>query len=586
MTPSSEVSSRPARAERPPWERAGWGRAGAAALAVYAAIVGATYAACVARTGGAYVYPIDDAYIHLAIAKHLVASGTYGVTDGAFAPASSSVAWPLLLAALRAAGLRDMAPLGVDLALGAALVVTVVRALHDAGIRGAAGAAAAIAIAVAIPIVPLVFSGMEHVLHALATLWLALAAARSLADAPDPRDPEGGAARSRADGPGPRDPEGGAPTSRPAAGLHDGAGPRGVALLALLAFLAALAASARYEAAALVVFLAALFARRGRWGGAGALVSGGLAPLVAQAAFAHAHGAPLVPVSVLLKRSRVDAWTWPAAVYYRLLEAPHALVLLAVLALVYALLRAPAGAWDRRALLVACGFVTLAAHVAAAPVGWFYRYEAYAMTLGLVAAAAAIGSLARERAHLWAGAAAWRYAAPLAIAILPITGRGVASLAATPAASANIFGQQVQMAAFLRAYYGGERVVVNDIGAVAYLSDVRLVDLVGLGSLDVARAKGMRIDQPLSRPQMEVLTEGARIAIVYDDWFAAALPITWRRAGRWRIHDNHVCAKDTVSFYAIARGEDEALAAHLRSFAARLPANVDDVDRPAAVRAE
>jgi len=135
------------------------------------------------------------------------------------------------------------------------------------------------------------------------------------------------------------------------------------------------------------------------------------------------------------------------------------------------------------------------------------------------------------------------------------------------------------MAAFLRDFYPGERVVVNDIGAVSYLTDVDLIDLVGLGSLDVARAKGMRIDQPLTRDQIETLTRGARIAIVYEDWFAAALPPSWRRAGRWRIHDNHVCAKDTVSFYSIARDEDEPLAAHLRSFAPRLPPSVDDVDR-------
>src|SRR5258708_3583219 len=52
------------------------------------------------ETGGAIAYPLDDPFIHLALARHLAFDGVYGVTKYAFTSASSSVAWPFALAAL------------------------------------------------------------------------------------------------------------------------------------------------------------------------------------------------------------------------------------------------------------------------------------------------------------------------------------------------------------------------------------------------------------------------------------------------------------------------------------------------------
>ena len=80
------------------------------------------------------------------------------------------------------------------------------------------------------------------------------------------------------------------------------------------------------------------------------------------------------------------------------------------------------------------------------------------------------------------------YAVALFLLTLPITARGLGAFTTTVVASGNIYDQQYQMASFVREYYAGRGVVLNDIGAVTYLSDVHLTDLMGLGTMQAAYA--------------------------------------------------------------------------------------------------
>ena len=100
----------------------------------------------------------------------------------------------------------------------------------------------------------------------------------------------------------------------------------------------------------------------------------------------------------------------------------------------------------------------------------------------------------------WAGAqrlATWVARASLAeralvlvlvlVAGAPWLIRAVSALANTVHATTNIHDQQVQMGRFLARHYAGRAVAVNDIGAVCYFADLRLCDLWGLGSAEIAR---------------------------------------------------------------------------------------------------
>jgi hypothetical protein len=494
-----------------------------APLGVLWALIGVIYWACLIRTGGTFTYAVDDAYIHLAIAKNIADHGVYGVTPYEFNAASSSIAWPLLLAAIRRVfGPGELAPLVLNVASASALVAVAGNAMQRNGAGKKLVFAMCLSLVLFVPLVPLVFVGMEHTLHALLILLLALEGARAIS----------------------------------------GDSPRPIAL----ALLAAAAVSVRYESLFLVAPLVGLLALRRKWTLAVVTLAAGCAPMIAEGAFSLAHGGFFFPTSVLLKRANVELATAPLIVYRKLVENPHVLVLLALLGSALGVRARRVDPWEKGQILLALAAATTALQVIFAQLGWMYRYEAYAMALGIFALWIASWERLGELRPLVLG---------LAVATLPIVGRGLGAIKTTILASGNIYDQQVQTASFLRAFYPGQAVTVNDIGAVAYFTDVRLTDLMGLGTTRVALAKGLRIDRGLDRAQVESLTQGSVVAVIYDDWFADSIPRGWRRVARWKISENRVCAKDTVSFYAVDPGQERLLAEHLRAFSSRLPARVE-----------
>jgi hypothetical protein len=512
-----------------------------AALGVTWAILAVVFGLCLSRNDGAFVYAVDDAYIHLAIAKNLARYGVYGVTPHETAMASSSIAWPWLLAGIRKlTGAGELVPLLLNVAAASALVLVVARSLAAMALAGTRLFAATILVVLLVPVCPLVFVGMEHTLHVLLVLLLVHEIVR------EDRSPSSGAR------------------------------------LLVLASLALAATSVRYETIfvlAAVAFVQLCRDGRRAVGPLLACAAGSAVPVVLQGLWSRAHGGWFFPTSVLLKRTPLDPGTLHAILYQRLVENPHLLGVLVLLSLAYV---------RRRDAWIAIAFLTAILHTAFAQIGWFYRYEAYFLTLALVPLAAvgvrwlaSFASLLRKERLLLV---------PLLLGTLPLTVRGLGSLRATPIASGNIRDQQATVASFLRetALLGSPpfappgqplSVAVNDVGAVAYLTDAKLTDLMGLASPKVARMKRLRIDHGLDRAQLESLArdDGFTMAIVYEDWFAGAIPPAWRAVERWKIKDNRVCAKDTVTFYAMQESTAAALRDRLDGFArnGRLPARVE-----------
>src|SRR4051812_30069263 len=125
-------------------------------------------------TQGHLVYALDDAYIHMAIAKNLALHGVWGVQAGMFSASSSSPLWTLVLAGwFRAAGVSDAAPLMLNTVFGAAWVVAVGLMLRAEGLTGAATFAVLVSTTLLAPLVPLIWTGMEHSLHILLTVLTA-----------------------------------------------------------------------------------------------------------------------------------------------------------------------------------------------------------------------------------------------------------------------------------------------------------------------------------------------------------------------------------------------------------------------------
>jgi hypothetical protein len=501
-----------------------------AALGFTWAVLAVVLGLCLLRNDGAFVYAVDDAYIHLAIAKNLAVHGVYGVTPHETAMASSSIAWPWLLAAIReVSGAGELVPLVLNAVAASALVLFVARALAARALDGTPLFAATVLVVLLVPVCPLVFVGMEHTLHVVLVLVLVGEIVRQ------------------------------------------DVGPPSKTRLLVLAVLALAATAVRYETSFVLGAIAVVLLRRDGRRAVLPLVAcaaGAAVPVLVQGMWSRAHGGWFFPTSVLLKRTPLDPGTLHAIFYQRLVENPHLLGVLVLLALAYA---------RQRDVWIAIAFLTAILHTAFAQLGWFYRYEAYFLTLALVPLAAIgvplVASLARKERLLLV---------PLILGTLPLTVRGLGSLRATPMASGNIRDQQVTVASFLRdtsTAIEPPRVAVNDVGAIAYLTDAKLTDLMGLATPKVARMKSLRIDRGLDRAQLEALETEDRftMAIVYDDWFAGAIPPEWRAVERWKIKDNRVCAKDTVTFYATHASTAGALRDGLDTFVrhGRLPLRVE-----------
>ena len=486
--------------------------------------------AALAHTGGTLVYALDDAYIHMAVARSLAEHGVWGVTRYGFTACTSSLAWPLLLAAADVVfGVRDGAPLVLNLLAATAALLLADRLLSDIAV--AARVAALVAVVLLTPLPTLVMAGMEHTLHVAAVFWL-LDRFRGAEEGPPAR-----------------------------------------AAAVTLGVAAALATATRYESVFLLAPAVLLLAIDGRRSAAMAAAIGGLLPPASFAAVAVGHGWPPLPTSLLLKRATFEGSGLAGLVdrlgghaLRTLTEAPHLLVLLSAVLVMSAALPASrvVRRWD--AIFVAGTLL----HLQLAAVGWLFRYEAYLVAVGVVLVAR---HLADAAAVLRGSAARLTLVLAALVAAAPLLVRGAQALAQTPAAVKNIYEQQYQMGLFLRGLPPGSAVMANDIGAICYLADVRMVDLFGLATRETAEARRAgRVDQAL----LSRLAADARPAaiVIYRSWFADAVPREWVEVGTWKVPDKVVVADRTVSFYATDAAAASRLGQALAAFQPRLPTSV------------
>jgi hypothetical protein len=528
------------------WPRLAGGIAG---LVVLWTLVLVLHGAILRHTGGEPSYPVDDAFIHLAIAKSLAFSGTFGVVPHTFASASSSIVWPWLLAGLfRVCGDSPWAPWWLNLAL-ASLVPFAIDALVVilAGERATLMRRSGIGVLVVLlgPLPTLVTIGMEHTLHALVVLVFVRLLALGY--------------------------------ERRAMTLSE---------CARLCVVSALLTGARYEGLLLVLLGSGLVAFRRSLRAGAATLGAGLLPIVAFGIYSRSHGHYFLPLSVLLKRRPID-WNnftqVPGDFLQRLASERHLLVLvLAALALAaYVFYRArgavvaAAVALRRSLVFLLLAVLMLVFHVQFGGLGWFYRYDSYLvvllLTLVLGVAAAQVPLL--SRANL-AHPGRWALGLAALAMFAPVFRRAWEATAGTPFAARNVYEQQVQSARFLAAWFPTGEVAVNDIGAVAYYRSEPLVDMVGLADKAVADAKGLRMDRPMSPEVFLERTKGVKVAIIYDAWFVGQLPADWVKVVTWGIEGNRSCAFPKVSVYA-TRADAVAEVTHaVVSFRDSLPKGV------------
>jgi hypothetical protein len=495
-----------------------------ACVVIYLAVVLALLVVILHRDDHVFTYTLDDPYIHLALAESL-AHGHYGINLGEASSPSSSILWPFLLAPMARTAWGEYVPLALNLlfcGMTAWLIGRIVDGWRSAR-KAVAGwfdwtmwLAVASSLMLAANLAGLTFVGMEHGLQVL----LAVACAAGMVEA--------------------------------FAGRRIPAWCVGAALLGPMV---------RYENFALVAALAIVLVAQQRRGTAVRMVLASLVGPLLFSLFLLSRGLPMLPSSVLVKASAYSGGGQGVvsaivlSLYHgqiaKLMQWPwdEQLALTAVLVWLALRERQPLRRWVLR------GALTVAVlQLAVGRVGWFHRYEIYALAFTALVAATAL--METTRIPRWT----------LLLVGLPYA----RAIQLTPAAASNVYQQQYQMHRFVADFYR-KSVAVNDLGWVSYQRPpgVYVLDLWGLASPEASR------QQHKNAAWLDGVTEehGAGLAIIYPDWYEQGAPEDWDALARMCITSRDATAAgQCVTFYRTEVGDKAELERELAAFARSLPA--------------
>jgi hypothetical protein len=498
-------------------------------------------------TGGHLVYALDDAYIHMAMAKNVALHGVWGLTRYGYSSSSSSPLWLLVLTACYAAfGVNGVTPFILNVVFATAVCTAAFVFLKKSGVGKIRLFVCLFAITFLTPLPTLIFGGMEHTMHTfLAVVFLYASTSLLAKSAPARKD------------------------------------------YAAVIVLSPLLTLARYEGIFLVAVVAALLLFKKEAPASLLVLASGALPLIVLGIISTSNGWYFLPNSILLKMDRFGSHGLDYKILLNLSgfgktgRATYILMLiLGSLAAFPFAVKKYRHVWHPAAVTPAVFVAAAFLHMQYCRTGHFYRYEAYLVALGLVTLGVALPAATPKavRAELKRASLAYYSAAALllAFAAWPLCIRADNALRETPRATVNIYEQQYQMGLFLNEFYAGEAIAANDIGAINYLADIKCLDLAGLGSIEVLKAKALgRYDTR----EIAALAEarGAAIAIVYKQWYTSegGLPPQWPFIGSWEITGNVVCAHPEVQFYAIAADQQFKLLHNLVDFSERLPETVE-----------
>jgi hypothetical protein len=509
-------------------ERAAWRCACAVSGMVLLGII-ATAAAMTHAAGGHFVYTLDDPYIHLQLARTLASSGTYGLSGAEASAPSSSILWPLLLVPFARMSAFEFVPLVIGTASMLLLPFVIADGLSRAVIqwRFPGGQATKllrfgviVGVLAANP-VGLVMTGMEHPLQVLAA---AIVASGLLA-------------------------------------LAAGARP-----LPLLSFALALGPLIRFENTALILAAAPLLIRAGSWRMLLAVMFFVAATLGGFAAFLVAQGLDPLPSSVI-EKSHLEGRLLAGRVMNLTDEFDYVpfWALLALPLLAFALML---GLRDTRMRLLLLGCALLASvHLVAGRLNWGARYEVYVFAFAVPVIVLAIARRWQDEKRM-----SRRVAPAMVVGASVIGAYLLDGILDAPARARAIQVQPAQLARFVAGYWRAA-VAVNDIGLVGWRGgDVPVLDLIGLASRPVRRARsgaegeGAMVIAELAR------AENVQVALFYPEWMQGHLPPHWIPIAQL-VTTGSIgnLGGRIVSIYATVPEAVEPLRAKLRAFAVDLP---------------
>jgi hypothetical protein len=471
------------------WLRSEW--PGTTALGLWIA-----YLACqLLAMRGAVSFASDDAYMRLAIGRSLAETGTWGINPGQFASAVGTLFWPMLLAAVDlVVGAHKSNPLAINAILSCFLIVSFDRAARRVVTEPWLRLAAVILAVVILPLAPLVLEGMEHTLQLLLTTMFLEGMLRVL-------DQER----------------------------------RGWICLVIAALLLP---ATRYEGVfvLLLVAIALGFSSRKHIPLTALMFVAGILPLVVYGWISYHNGWLPVPNDVYFRRAPLipDTLAGLLPILLRPLDllnqdaALRALVLAPLIGAVWgAAAKAQTEAKQRAGMRMVLLLGAVLLHLLFIGVRQS-RYDAYLILIGWWAVLpwlqAVVDVLRLEKL-------AYRSVTGAAFALLgillffPLLNRGVSETIGWWQARADFRGLQQAAVSVLKHEAPRSAVLTDFPGVVAY-SGFRVIDLSGMGSAELARARragGVHTEDIAN----EVAVHQITIATVFDPAMRENLPGTW-----------------------------------------------------------
>ena len=521
-------------------------------IPLYTVLCVGLFLATVRQTGNVFVYPLDDAYIHMALAKNLATHSLFGVTPYSFAACSSSPLWVFLISGVYLfAGVQTWPPLALNFFVGLVFIFAACEILLRSGASRFGTIISVAAICVFVPLPVMVLSGMEHMLHILLSAVLTFWAATFIVEPKVPAWKQ----------------------------------------FALPITIAA-AVIVRFETLFLVAAIVFLLLLRRRFMRVALVLFAGWVPIAILGLYSVSKGWFWLPTSLLLKgrmpqfssvRSVAASVGYTAVI--QLFQTPHLLVAVIALVAIY-LWRSARGfsPWDRAQLMICLAFISILLHLQYAITGWLGRYEGYLLVIAILSLGCADLSLFFQRFVAISKSKSniqkcLPWSVTMILLLFPLFQHGHGAMAELPGGARSLYRQQYQMAQFLRSYYNTSSVAANDIGAVNFFTRIRCLDLYGLANREVCRLKRAGLFDTVAINRL-AMAENTRVAIVYDSWFqdqmiygywGPRLPATWRRVAEWRTRDAVLEGGDTISFYAVDPAEAHRLRHNLSEFSVRLP---------------
>lgn len=506
---------------------------------------------------GHWVYALDDAYIHAAIAKNFAAHGVWGVSQYGFTSASSSPLWTGLLALFYVfIGPWELLPLVLNLIFAVLLILAIDFVLTQSNVPPLYRLFIGLAVVILLPLNTLILIGMEHVLQILLVVLFSFYTARMITTE----------------------------TLPPLRSWQFGR----VLLLGILL------GSVRYEGLFLVAIFCALMLLRLSWQHVTyAVILGAVSavPIGLYGLIAISNGWQFLPTSLIIKSdanylSSVGLGGWFQYFIedtYNIMANQHVMSLLVLAALALFILRYARvqSLWDvpQLMLIAFVGITLINVRLVSWPEpGTFSRYEAYLVALAFVVLAAALGPYLPRRFEP-------RHWPVLLVSLLLVAFLGndvyhryekIAYEEPVVTATRDIYSQQYQMARFLDRYYSGAVVGANDIGAINFFADINNVDFWGLGTIEIARAvEDNRYNTEFIRQYMA--DRGGQIAVFYEPWLDlyGGTPAEWVKVADWELQrDPAILGYHIVSFYAVDPAEAPTLMENLRAFTPELPEGI------------